>query len=676
MTDTAIGVAQGVSGIPDVDTVAINTIRGLCMEKRSRRPTPAIPARRSASRPSPTPSGSGTCASTRPSPSWPNHDRFVLSEGHASALLWSLLHLTRVRAVDPDYEVLGRAAIEVSMEDLQTFRRLGLTLPGHRGPAGTARSKTTTKPHSAKAWRRRWAWPSPASGWSPGTTGKGFSLFDFDVYALAGDGCMMEGISREAASFAGHQRLSNLCWIYDSNRVTTEGHTDITFTEDVAARFIAYGWNVAEVADVNDVKQVARAFQSVKAERERPRLIVVHSHIGYGSPVEDSPKVHGEPLSVSRGSGPPSGSSGSPGPRFLRPDRSTLFRLGRGRGGKDRGLGSAAHGLPSLQPSWPRRSSASSGGSCRTGWDGRAAHLPADPKGLASHDSSGQVLNPVAQAVPWLLGGSADLAPSTKTRLTFDGAGNVQPADRAGRNLHFGIREHAAAAIANGMALTKVRPYWSGFLIFSDYGRAANRLSALMEMPVMHVFTHDWIGVGEAAPRISPSSSSASLRAMPGLLVFRPADANEVVETWRIMGRAAARAGGHRPVPPGAAHARPLGGTAPAAGVARGAYVLIEAEANGAGVDPEVILLATGSEVSLALKARDKLQAGGIATRVVSMPCWELFDRQPQPYRDEVLPPRCGPGSGSSRPRRWDGTATSATRARSSACTPSGHPRR
>ena len=621
----------------DLDQLCINTIRGLCMD--------AI-QKANSGHPG-TPIGIAPVAYTLwqrflrfdpTDPIWPNRDRFVLSEGHASALLWSLLHLTRVRAVDPDYEVLGRPS--VSMEDLKTFRQLGSRCPGHPEYRWTSGVETTTGPLGQGVATS--VGMALAGQWLAARYNKnGFPLFDFDVYALAGDGCMMEGISSEAASFAGHQRLSNLCWIYDSNRVTIEGHTDITFTEDVAARFTAYGWYVTEVSDANDLEQVERAFQSAKAEHERPSLILVHSHIGYGSPVEDSPKAHGEPFGV-EGVKATKRFLGMPDDiDFYVPDEVyEAFADGLGARGQAARTAwetlfdayRAAHpGLADELDRIQRRE-------LPDGWDSALPTFPPDPKGIASRDSSSQVLNLLAQHLPWLMGGSADLSPSTKTNLTFDGAGTFQPTERGGRNLHLGIREHTSAAIANGMALTKVRPYWSGFLIFSDYARGAMRLSALMEIPVIHIFTHDSIGVGEDGPTHQPVEQLASLRAVPGLLVFRPADANEVVETWRIVA-------GLRHEPAAIVLSRQALPTldrsvvAPASGLAKGAYVLVEAEKDGARVDPEVILLATGSEVSLALEARSELQAEGIATRVVSMPCWELFDRQPQPYRDEVLPP-------------------------------------
>jgi transketolase len=613
----------------DADTLAINTIRALCMDA-VQKANSGHPG---------TPMGVAPVAYTLwqrflrfdpADPIWPNRDRFVLSEGHASALLWSLLLLTGVQAVDPDYEVLNRPA--VTMEDLKTFRQLGSHCPGHPEYRLTSGVEATTGPLGqgvatsvGMAIARDWL--------GERYNREDLKVFDFDVYALAGDGCMMEGVTSEAASLAGHLALANLCW----NRVTIEGHTDIAFTEDVAARFIAYGWNVTTVADANDLLSIERALHTFKSEVERPTLIVVHSHIGYGSPLEDSPKAHGEPLGVDavrsakRFLGMPEDAD------FYVPD-GVYETLAVGLGARGR----AAHeeweavfaryatAFPELADEVQRMQRRD----LPDGWERALPTFPPDQKGIATRDSSGQVLNAVAQVVPWLIGGSADLSPSTKTRLTFQGAGDFEPGEPGGRNLHFGIREHASAAVANGMALTKVRPYWSSFLTFSDYARGAMRLSALMEIPVIHIFTHDSIGLGEDGPTHQPVEQLASLRAVPGLLVFRPADANEVVETWRVV-----MALHHEPaVLILSRQALPTFDreiVASAAGLERGAYVLAEA----GGGTPDVILLATGSEVQLAMAAREELESGGIGARVVSMPCWELFDRQPQGYRDEVLPP-------------------------------------
>ena len=567
-------------------------------------------------------------------PIWPNRDRFVLSAGHASALLWSLLFLTGVRAVDPDYEILGEPA--VTLDDLKRFRQLGSKCPGHPEYRWTSGVETTSGPLGQGVATS--VGMALASQWLGARYNRdGFTLFDFDVYAQAGDGCMMEGVASEAASFAAHQRLSNLCWIYDSNRVTIEGHTDLTFTEDVAARFAAYGWNVDTVADANDLEAAERAFHAFKAEDERPTLIVVYSHIGYGTPVEDTPKAHGEPLgpdgvkATKRFFGWPENAE------FLVPDGVVEhFAEGVGARGADARAAWNAQfeEYRAADPELADEVERMQRRELPRGWDAAIPVFPADAKGIASRDSSGQVLNAVAERVPWVIGGAADLAPSTKTRLTFDGAGDFEQGDRSGRNLHFGVREFASAAIANGLALSKLRPFWSGFLIFSDYARGAIRLSALMEIPVIHVFTHDSIGVGEDGPTHQPVEQLASLRAMPGLLVFRPADANEVAETWRYVMQLR-----HEPaVLVLSRQALPTvdrSEAAPASGVANGAYVLLDAE----GGAPDVVLIATGSEVSLAIEAREELAREGIRARVVSMPCSELFDRQPQEYRDAVLPP-------------------------------------
>jgi transketolase len=615
----------------DLDTLSINTIRGLVMD--------AVQKAESGH--------PGTPMDIAPvayvlwqrflrfdpaDPIWPNRDRFVLSEGHASALLWSLLHLTGVRSVDPDYEVVGRPA--VTLGDLRTFRQLDSHCPGHPEYRWTSGVETTTGPLGQGVATS--VGMAMAGQWLAARYNReGFELFDFDVYALAGDGCMMEGISSEAASLAGHQRLSNLCWIYDSNRVTIEGHTDITFTEDVAARFLAYGWNVTTVGDANNLEQIARALRLFRSQPRRPTLIVVHSRIGYGSPLEDSPRVHGKPLgaevvrATKRFLGMPEDEE------FVVPD---AVRDGFAEGLGARGAGTRMaweQTFKNYQQAYPDLAEEIERMQVRElprDWDAALATFPPDARGIGSRDSAGQVLNALADRVPWLLGGSADLAPSTKTHLA--GTGDFQAEDRAGRNLHFGVREHASAAVANGMALTKLRPFWSGFLIFSDYARGAIRLSALMEIPVVHVFTHDSIGVGEDGPTHQPVEQLASLRAMPGLLVFRPADANEVVEMWRYVAglrREPAALVLSRQALPTLDRSR-LGA---AAGLAKGAYVLADTSDG----KPDVLLLATGSEVALALRAREELAAEGISARVVSMPCWELFDRQSQDYRDEVLPP-------------------------------------
>ena len=569
-------------------------------------------------------------------PIWPNRDRFVLSAGHASTLLYSLLHLTGVRAVSKDYETLG--SLSVPIDALKHFRQLDSRCPGHPEYRWTSGVETTTGPLGqgvatsvGMAIAGRWM--------AQHFNQAGFEdLIDFDVYSLCGDGCMMEGVSNEAASLAGHLKLSKLCWIYDNNKITIEGHTALAFSDDVATRFLGYGWNVVRVGDANDLEMLERAFRTFHDTTDRPTLIIVDSHIGYGSPnKQDTSGAHGEPLGVEEVKLTKKRYGWPEDAQFLVPDGvRENFREGMGKRGK------------SLRDSWFTRIEAYRSQypeladqlyrmqhrELPDGWDKNLPKFPADPKGIASRDSSGQVLNALAQSVPWLMGGAADLAPSTKTRLTFDGAGDFEADSYGGRNMHFGIREHAMASIVNGMALVKVRPYGSGFLIFSDYARGAIRLSALMEIPVIHIFTHDSIGVGEDGPTHQPIEQLASLRAVPGLMVMRPADANEVVETWKAVMNMH-----HEPVVlimtrqalPTLDRTR----YAAAAGVTRGAYVLADAPDG----KPDVLLLATGSEVSLCVEAYERLSQEGIKARVVSMPCWELFDDQEESYRNSVIPP-------------------------------------
>jgi transketolase len=569
-------------------------------------------------------------------PIWPNRDRFVLSIGHASMLLYSMLHLTGVKAVDPKYETLGN--LSVSLEDIKRFRQLGSKCPGHPEYRWTSGVETTTGPLGQGVATS--VGMAIAARWFASFFNRpGFDLFGYDIYALCGDGCMMEGISGEAASLAGHLRLSNLCWVYDNNHITIEGNTALAFSDDVATRFIGYGWNVTRVGDANDLEMLKRAFHTFKSEKTRPTLIIVDSHIAYGAPnKQDTSAAHGEPLGeqeirlAKRNYGWPEEA------QFLVPDGvREHFEAGIGARGKALRdewmtrfeayqrefpkLADQAHRM--LQRELPE------------GWDQGLPTFPADPKGIATRDASGKVLNVLAKNVPWLLGGSADLSPSCKTRLTMEGAGEFSGENPAGRNLHFGIREHAMGAILNGLAISKLRPFGSGFLIFSDYGRAAIRLSALMEIPVVHIFTHDSIGVGEDGPTHQPVEQLASLRAIPGLVTIRPADANEVVEAYRyilqLTHEPAALILSRQALPT-------LDRTkyAPASGLARGAYVLGDASEG----NPELILMATGSEVSLAVEAHEKLRAEGVRSRVVSMPSWELFDHQDQSYRESVLPAR------------------------------------
>ncbi len=568
-------------------------------------------------------------------PIWPNRDRFVLSIGHASMLLYSMLHLCKVKAVNPAYEMVGE--VSVTLEDIENFRQLGSKCPGHPEYRWTSGIETTTGPLGQGV--------ATSVGMAIGAKWMAqyfnrpeFEMIGYNVYSLCGDGDMMEGVSNEAASLAGHLRLDNLCWIYDNNHITIEGNTSLAFSDDVATRFLAYGWNVTRVGDANDLEMLGRAFETFHKTHDRPTLIIVDSHIAYGAPhKQDTSAAHGEPLGeeeirlAKRNYGWPEDA------KFLVPDGVyENFQKGIARRGQE------------LRETWMAKFSEYEAKypdladhlyrmqhrQLPDGWEKALPTFPADAKGVAGRDSSAKVLNAVAQKIPWLLGGSADLAPSTKTRLTFEGAGDFNSTDRGGRNFHFGIREHAMGAILNGLSLTKIRPYGSGFLIFSDYARAPIRLSALMELPVIHIFTHDSIGVGEDGPTHQPVEQLVSLRAVPGLITLRPGDANEVAEAWRVILQLR-----HEPV--ALILSRQAMPTfdrikyAPAAGLAQGAYVLGDSP-NG---PPEVILIGTGSEVGLCVDAYEKLLAEGIKARVVSMPSWELFEQQNREYQDSVLPP-------------------------------------
>ena len=567
-------------------------------------------------------------------PIWSNRDRFVLSAGHASTLLYSALHLAGVKSVNPQYEVLGELA--VPLEDLKKFRQLDSKCPGHPEYRWTAGIECTTGPLGTGIATS--VGIAIAGMWQAATFNRpGYELFNYNVYAIAGDGCLMEGIGAEAASLAGHQKLSNLCWLYDSNKITIEGSTDLAFTEDVARRFEGYGWAIQHVDDANDLDALNRALAAFQAEQERPTMIIVRSIIGYGAPTKQgSHSAHGEPLGVEEIRGAKRFYGWPEDQSFLVPDkvRSHFADLGiRGaevRAEWDELFTGYSKEYPELADQLDRMQRRQ----LPEDWDADLPDYPADPKGAAGRDTNQKVLNIVAQRVPWLIGGSSDLAPSNKSRLTFEDAGDFQPDNRAGRNLHFGVREHAAGAVANGLALSKIRAYQAGFLIFSDFQRGALRLSALMELPVIHMFTHDSIGVGEDGPTHQPVEQLASLRAMPGIIDMRPADANEVVEAWRVIMPLR-----HDPVAMilsrQALPTLDRSKYAPASGLAKGAYVL----AGDPDETPDVILIATGSEVALAIAAYEQLVDEGINARVVSMPSWELFDRQTDEYRDSVLPP-------------------------------------
>ena len=568
-------------------------------------------------------------------PIWPGRDRFVLSNGHASMLLWSVLHLSATQAVNADYEQLGKPS--VTLDDIRRFRQLDSRAPGHPEYHWVSGVETTTGPLGqgiatsvGMAIAEKWL----ANRYNQ----PGFELFDYKIYAVCGDGCLMEGVGAEAASLAGHLGLDNLCWIYDNNHITIEGDTNITFSEDVSARFQGYGWNVLRVGDANDVDRIESALELFRGTKSRPTLLILDSHIGYGSPnKQDTAAAHGEPLGdeevrlTKRAYGWPEDA------KFLVPDGvREHFAAGIGaRGANARGKWNERFAAYRAQyPALAAEIEQMQRRDLPDGWDRNLPVFPADAKGIAGRDASGQVLNVLAQNIPWFLGGSADLGPSNKTTLKYPGAGDFQAQSPGGKNLHFGIREHAMGAILNGLSLSKLRPFGASFFIFSDYMRPAIRLSALMELSTLFVFTHDAMGDGEDGPTHQPVEQLASLRAIPGLVTLRPGDANEVVEAYRVVvqlrHQPAVLALSRQPLP-----TLDRSKYAPASGVARGAYVLGDAP----GGKPELILIATGSELGLAVQAHEQLLAGGIGSRVVSMPSWDLFEKQPRAYRDSVLPP-------------------------------------
>jgi transketolase len=550
-------------------------------------------------------------------PQWPNRDRFVLSAGHASMLLYSMLHLS---------------GYDLPLEELKRFRQWGSKTPGHPEYGLTPGVETTTGPLGqgvanavGMAIAERWL--------AAHFNRPGHEIVNHRVYAIAGDGCMMEGVSQEAASLAGHLKLSNLVWIYDNNHITIEGNTALAFSDDVAARFSSYHWNVLRVGDANDTDLIDRALRTALKETERPSLIIVDSHIAWGAPnKQDTSAAHGEPLGDDEIRLTKERYGWPPDAKFLVPDETRAYTdrsIDRGRQAEeewDKRFAAYKAEHPMLADEWERLQS----GGLPDDWDGKIPSFPADEKGMAGRDASSKVLNAIAPRVPWLIGGAADLAPSTKTRMAE--GGDFQAASYEGRNFHFGVREHAMGAILNGIALSGIRTYGSGFLIFSDYMRAPIRLSSLMEIPVMYVFTHDSIGVGEDGPTHQPIEQLISLRSIPQLFVIRPTDANEVAEAWRLMMTSkhhpAALILSRQPMP-----TVDRSKYAAATGLRQGAYVLGDSD----GV-PEVIFMGTGSELQLCVAAHEQLTAEGIKSRVVSMPCWEIFERQPEEYRESVLP--------------------------------------
>jgi transketolase len=618
--------------VPAIDQLAINTIRTLSMD--------AVQAADSGH--------PGTPMALAPvayalwqnvyrfdpaSPKWPDRDRFILSNGHASMLLYSLLHLSGTAECDHE-GTTGR--LSVTLDDIKAFRQLNSKCPGHPESHLTTGVETTTGPLGQGLANS--VGTAMASRWLAARFNRpGYELFTFRTWVICGDGCLMEGISNEAASLAGHLRLSNLCWIYDNNRITIEGKTDLAFSEDVATRFIGYGWNVVRVSDANDIGLLVKAFRSAQSEQgpdARPTMVIVDSHIGWGAPKkQDTASAHGEPLgdeeikSTKRFYGWPEDA------KFHVPDgvRERFSELLGSRGATQ----SAAWNelFSRYRVAYPQLASELESivrGTLPSGWDSELPTWKPDPKGVATRVAGGKILNAIAKRIPWMMGGSADLAPSTKTLL--DGEASFSRCNPGGRNVHWGVREHAMCAAANGMALCGLRPYTAGFMIFSDYCRGALRLSAIMGLPVMHIFTHDSIGVGEDGPTHQPVEHLMSLRAMPQMNVFRPMDANEATECYRT-----ALTMTHEPCAMVLTRQNlPVVDRtvfAPASEASKGAYVLA---CDG---DPQLILIGTGSEVSLCIEARERLQAEGVRSRVVSMPCWSLFNRQPKEYRDSVLPP-------------------------------------
>jgi transketolase len=570
-------------------------------------------------------------------PIWPNRDRFVLSAGHASMLLYSLLHLTGTKAVDATYETLGE--LSVKLQDIERFRQLDSKCTGHPEYHLTSGVETTTGPLGQGCATS--VGMAMAGVWMAHYFNKpGFTMFDYDVYVLCGDGDMMEGVSSEAASMAGHLKLPNLCWIYDNNHVTIEGRTDLAFSDDVARRYSSYGWKVRRVADANNTEEISKAIAAFKRTNDVPTLIIVDSHIGYGSPhKEDTSEAHGEPLGeeelklTKRAYGWPEDAT------FLIPGGvREHFAAGIGqRAGKlrkaweEKWLNGYAKEYPELADHIHRMQTRE----LPDGWDAELPTFPTDDKGIATRAASGRVLNAISPRFPWLLGGAADLNASTGVRLTYRDAGEFGASNHySGRNVHFGIREHAMAAIMNGLALSKVRSYGATYLIFSDYLKPALRLSAIMEVPTIYVFSHDSIGVGEDGPTHQPVEQLIALRSVPGLITLRPADANETTEAWRVV-----MALKHQPacliLSRGALPVVDRTKYASASNLARGAYVMADSE----GGSPEVLLIGTGSEVRLCLAAYEDLKKEGVRARVISMPSWELFEQQDQVYRDQVLPP-------------------------------------
>ncbi|HEY7351636.1 MAG TPA: transketolase [Terriglobales bacterium] len=568
-------------------------------------------------------------------PVWPNRDRFVLSNGHASMLLYSMLYLSGVKSVDSEYRVLERPT--VTLDDIKQFRQLDSRTPGHPEYRVTSGIETTTGPLGQGVGSS--VGMSIASNWLRARYNRpGFDLFNYNIYTLCSDGDLMEGLGSEAASLAGHLKLPNLCWIYDANSITLDGPADWSFNEDVAMRFRAYGWHVTHVGDANDLDALSSAFNEFLATKDRPTLVVVNSHIGYGAPhKQDTNAAHGEPLGEEEVRLAKKFYGWPENAQFLVPEE-VLQNFKDGIGARGRELSSQWNDLfgkyGKQYPEFANHINLMQRRDLPSGWDKNLPTFPADAKGIATRESSGKVLNIVAQNVPWMIGGAADLATSNKTDLKFEGAGVFEAGNYSGRNIHFGVREHAMGAALNGMAMIKVRPFGGTFFNFTDYMRPAMRIAAITEIPTIYILTHDSIGLGEDGPTHQPIEQLASLRAMPHMIVMRPGDANEVVEAWKTIMPMK-----HSPVcmvlSRQALPTIDRSKYASASGVAKGAYVLADAQ----GGKPELILIGTGSELSLCVSAYEKLTAEGVRARVVSMPSTDIFDMQDGAYKKSVLPP-------------------------------------
>jgi transketolase len=568
-------------------------------------------------------------------PVWPNRDRFVLSNGHASMLLYSMLYLSGVKSVDSEYKVLERPT--VTLDDIKQFRQLNSRTPGHPEYRVTSGIETTTGPLGQGVGSS--VGMAIASNWLRARYNRpGFEIFNYNIYTVCSDGDLMEGLGSEAASLAGHLKLPNLCWIYDANSITLDGPADWSFNEDVAMRFRAYGWHVTHVGDANDLDALSSAFNGFLATKDRPTLVVVNSHIGYGAPhKQDTNAAHGEPLGEEEVRLAKKFYGWPENAQFLVPDE-VLQNFNDGIGARGRELSSQWNSLfgnyGKQYPEFANHINLMQRRELPSGWDKNLPTFPPDAKGVATRESSGKVLNAIAQNVPWLIGGAADLATSNKTDLKFEGAGVFEAGNYGGRNIHFGVREHAMGAALNGMAMIKVRPFGGTFFNFTDYMRPAMRIAAITEIPTIYILTHDSIGLGEDGPTHQPIEQLASLRAMPHMIVMRPGDAGEVVEAWKTIMPMK-----HSPVCmvlsrqalPTIDRTR----YAAASGVAKGAYVLADAP----GGKPELILIGTGSELSLCLSAYEKLTAEGVRARVVSMPSTDIFDAQDEAYKRSVLPP-------------------------------------